>query len=104
MKVKYLLFAGLVLPATPALAQNAQTSTSQPIVVTGRGLDQTPATPAYDVQEIGRDQIVSTTSPGSSNSAVRTAAPRTRRRKASPCARSAAMPPAARSCCSTACR
>jgi outer membrane receptor protein involved in Fe transport len=62
MKVKYLLLASLALPGAPALAQDAAASGSQQIVVTGRGLDQTPATPAYDVQQIGRDEIVSTSS------------------------------------------
>ena len=61
MKVKYLLLAGLAFPAAPALAQDAAPA-SQQIVVTGRGLDQTPATPAYDTQQIGRDEIVSTSS------------------------------------------
>ena len=62
MKVKYLLLASFALPGAPALAQDAQAPTSQQIVVTGRGLDQTPATPAYDTQEIGREDIVSTAS------------------------------------------
>lgn len=62
MKVKYLLLTGLVLPAAPALAQDAAAPASQQIVVTGRGLDQTPATPAYDTQEIGREAIVSSSS------------------------------------------
>jgi outer membrane receptor protein involved in Fe transport len=66
MKVKFFLLASLVLPAGPALAQDANANgtaaANEPIVVTGRGLDQTPATPAYDVQQIGRDEIVSTAS------------------------------------------
>ena len=62
MKLKYLAVAGFALPAAPALAQDAGTPASQQIVVTGRGLDQTPATPAYDTQQIGRDEIVSTAS------------------------------------------
>ena len=33
-----------------------------PIIVTGRGLGDTPATPAYDVQEIGRDRIAASPS------------------------------------------
>jgi outer membrane receptor protein involved in Fe transport len=57
-----LLLAGLALPTAPVAAQDASAPANQPIVVTGRGLDQTPATPAYDVQQIGRDQIVSTAS------------------------------------------
>lgn len=42
----------------PALAEEA----GEPIVVTGRGLDDTPATPAYDVQDIGRDRLTTSTS------------------------------------------
>jgi outer membrane receptor protein involved in Fe transport len=44
----------LALLAVPAAAQDTPV-----IVVTGRGLEQTPATPAYDVLEIDRDKIVS---------------------------------------------
>jgi outer membrane receptor protein involved in Fe transport len=66
MKVRYLLLASLALPAAPALAQDANGGNPPPpapqIVVTGRGLDQTPATPAYDVQQIDRQAIVSTSS------------------------------------------
>jgi len=63
MRVKYFLLAGLALPAAPALAQDAQPAAAAPeIVVTGRGLDQTPATPAYDVQQIDRQDIVTTSS------------------------------------------
>jgi outer membrane receptor protein involved in Fe transport len=64
MKLKYLLLATLTLPTAPALAQDAGATkpADQPIVVTGRGLDRTPATPAYDVQQIRRDEIVSTAS------------------------------------------
>ena len=32
------------------------------IVVTGRGLEETPATPAYDVQTINREELVTTAS------------------------------------------
>jgi outer membrane receptor protein involved in Fe transport len=65
MKLKYLVLAAVAMPTAPALAQDAGAASStpaQPIVVTGRGLDQTPATPAYDVQQIDRDTIVSTSS------------------------------------------
>jgi outer membrane receptor protein involved in Fe transport len=55
-------FLSLGLLATalpvPALAGAAD----EPIVVTGRGLDDTPATPAYDVQEIGRERLMSSAS------------------------------------------
>ena len=46
----------LLSPAclSPACAH----SPAQAIVVTGGGLDATPATPAYDVHEIGRERIV----------------------------------------------
>lgn len=44
----------MLLPFTPAMAQEGPV-----IVVTGRGLEQTPATPAYDVIELDRDKIVS---------------------------------------------
>lgn len=65
MKIKCLLLATLALPAAPALAQDAGTASAgngEQIVVTGRGLDESPATPAYDTQVIGRDQIVSSAS------------------------------------------
>jgi vitamin B12 transporter len=53
MRFKCLLLASLALPA-PVLAQDDPV-----IVVTGRGLEQTPATPAYDVIVLEREQIVS---------------------------------------------
>ncbi len=40
--------------ATPAIAQEVPRS---PIVVTGRGLEDTPATPAYSVHDLDREQI-----------------------------------------------
>jgi outer membrane receptor protein involved in Fe transport len=48
------LAAALVSPAT---AQAQEAEPSQPIVVTGRGLADTPASPAYNVVEIGRDRL-----------------------------------------------
>ena len=39
-----------------------QKSPDGPIVVTGRGLEATPATPAYGVQEIARDRLTSSAS------------------------------------------
>jgi len=48
--------AALVLIPLPALAQE------QPIVVTGTGLADTPATPAYDVTLIDRDALTATAS------------------------------------------
>ena len=41
----------------PASAEGSDAGTANEIVVTGKGLDDTPATPAYDVQQIDRDQI-----------------------------------------------
>ncbi len=44
-------------------AQQSEESVGRPIiVVTGQGLGETPATPAYDVQKIDRDRIVTATS------------------------------------------
>jgi outer membrane receptor protein involved in Fe transport len=48
------LAAALVSHAT---AQAQEAEPSQPIVVTGRGLADTPASPAYNVVEIGRDRL-----------------------------------------------
>ncbi len=62
MKLKYLALAVVAIPGAPALAQDADSGPAPVIVVTGRGLPETPATPAYDTQEIGRDAIVSTSS------------------------------------------
>lgn len=59
MSPKYFAFAPLLLSAGPALAQEAGFDPDV-IVVTGRGLPETPATPAYDTQVLERDQIVST--------------------------------------------
>lgn len=53
-RLRYLALAPLAWPIAPAMAQDAPV-----IVVTGRGLEQTPATPAYDVIELEREQIVS---------------------------------------------
>src|SRR5688500_6952615 len=58
MRFKYLALASIapvsIIGPAPALAQD-----SPVIVVTGRGLEATPATPAYDVIELEREQIVS---------------------------------------------
>lgn len=56
-RVSLALIVSLAVPVT-ALAQESQPDASQ-IVVTGRGLDETPAAPAYDVQILPRDQITS---------------------------------------------
>jgi vitamin B12 transporter len=60
-KFRFLLAAALVLQAAPALAQDVEPEADDDeIVVTGQGLEETPATPAYDVQTIERDALVST--------------------------------------------
>lgn len=49
-----------LLLGVPAHAEDRPNDMPGPaIVVTGRGLEETPATPAYDTQEIGRESIVS---------------------------------------------
>ena len=58
MRLKYLVPVASLLPFAVPLAPAMAQETSV-IVVTGRGLEQTPATPAYDVIEIERDKIVS---------------------------------------------
>ena len=57
MRLKYFALAPLVIPFAAVQAQEAPV-----IVVTGRGLEQTPATPAYGTVEIERDKIVSSAS------------------------------------------
>ncbi|MBV1690575.1 TonB-dependent receptor [Novosphingobium sp. G106] len=52
--------ATLAFPAV-ASAETADSPASD-IVVTGRGLEETPATPAYDISEIGRERINSSAS------------------------------------------
>ncbi|ABC62111.1 TonB-dependent receptor plug domain-containing protein [Erythrobacter litoralis] len=54
-------FLALVLTA-PAFAQEADEESDDVIIVTGEGLPETPAEPAYSVREIARDQIVTTPS------------------------------------------
>lgn len=48
--------------ATRAAAQEAGESPRGPIIVTGRGLGEGPATPAYDVETIARDRLSSSAS------------------------------------------
>jgi outer membrane receptor protein involved in Fe transport len=57
MRLRYLASLPVLFCSVPALAQQAPV-----IVVTGQGLGQTPATPAYDVIDLDRDQIVSSAS------------------------------------------
>ena len=49
--------AFVALLAAPGWADPAEPAPSAPIVVTGRGLAETPATPAYDVTELDRDDL-----------------------------------------------
>jgi outer membrane receptor protein involved in Fe transport len=58
MRLKYLALAAAAVPIAPAAAQQAAQDTPV-IVVTGQGLEQTPATPAYDVITLDRAKIVS---------------------------------------------
>ena len=53
------LLAGTALACALALPLSAQEAEAPVIVVTGEGLDETPATPAYDQQVIDREQLVS---------------------------------------------
>lgn len=53
------LLAGTALACALALPLSAQEAKAPVIVVTGEGLDETPATPAYDKQIIDREQLVS---------------------------------------------
>lgn len=48
--------------ASPAKGQDTEQEEQPVIVVTGRGLEETPATPAYATQEISRETLVSTAS------------------------------------------
>src|SRR6186713_2233104 len=59
MRLKYLALAAAAWPVAPAVAQQAAQPSAPVIVVTGQGLEQTPATPAYDVIELDREKIVS---------------------------------------------
>jgi outer membrane receptor protein involved in Fe transport len=56
-RLKYLALASVVAPVAAAQAQQAPE-----IVVTGQGLEPTPATPAYSVVEIDREKIVTSAS------------------------------------------
>jgi outer membrane receptor protein involved in Fe transport len=57
-----LLALGAAVAAFPTLALADEAAPQAPIVVTGRGLADTPAVPAYDVQEIGRERITTSAS------------------------------------------
>ncbi|WP_338465652.1 TonB-dependent receptor [Novosphingobium sp. ZN18A2] len=50
-------FVSLIALVASAGVAHADEADEQPIIVTGYGLDDTPATPAYDVQVIDKDQI-----------------------------------------------
>jgi outer membrane receptor protein involved in Fe transport len=69
--LRFLLAAPVLLAAVPAIAQDTgkadknsaadkADSSRNEIVVTGKGLDETPAAPAYDVQVLDRDEVVTT--------------------------------------------
>ncbi|HEY8604834.1 TonB-dependent receptor plug domain-containing protein [Tsuneonella suprasediminis] len=51
----------IAVPA-PALAEEASGDSSPPIIVTGKGLSDTPATPAYDTRRIEREVLATTAS------------------------------------------
>jgi len=54
-------FSALAAPATAQSVEGDRDDPNRPvIVVTGAGLEDTPATPAYDTQVIEREQLVST--------------------------------------------
>lgn len=59
MSPRYLAIAPMLLSTVPAFAQGTAYD-REVIIVTGQGLPETPATPAYDIQVLERDQIVST--------------------------------------------
>ena len=62
MTIRFMLLACVASLALPATAMAEDADNPNVIIVTGRGLDQTPATPAYDVVDIPREQIVATAS------------------------------------------
>ena len=57
-----LLTLGAVAMAVPSAALAEEAGPQAPIVVTGRGLNETPATPAYGTRELSRERITSTAS------------------------------------------
>ena len=58
MRTSRLIALPLVLAPLTAYAAEAEQEPSTPIVVTGHGLGETPATPAYDVQVLDRDALL----------------------------------------------
>jgi vitamin B12 transporter len=104
MRLRYLAWASLVAPVSQAAAQQEPPV----IVVTGRGLEQTPATPAYDVIELDRETIVAGSSGRIEDVLLNVAGfqqfRRSDSRSSNPSAQGAATPPAARWSCSTRCR
>ncbi|MDE8652400.1 TonB-dependent receptor [Novosphingobium album (ex Liu et al. 2023)] len=56
------LSAAMLAALAPWAARAEEAAPLSPIVVTGRGLDDTPATPAYDVTEIGREVLTTSAS------------------------------------------
>lgn len=61
MTARFALLActACIVLSTPAFAEDANNN-GNVIIVTGRGLAETPATPAYDTVNISREQVVST--------------------------------------------
>ncbi len=60
LSLRLVLAAASLVLTCPALAEEA--TSEKPIVVTGRGLGDTPATPAYDAVDIGRERLVASAS------------------------------------------
>lgn len=56
------LIAASLIPALPALAREDDGPPAPTIIVTGHGLEDTPATPAYDVKEIERERVTTSAS------------------------------------------
>ncbi|MFC4256757.1 TonB-dependent receptor [Altererythrobacter xixiisoli] len=63
MRIPLLLLSAIAVPAVPAMAQDADVEDDRNVIIVhGRGLTQTPATPAYDVIELDRNTVTSTAS------------------------------------------
>jgi len=61
--LQFHVLSAFFLPFTAVHAQQSAQPAERPvIIVTGQGLDETPATPAYDVQKIDRNQITAAAS------------------------------------------
>jgi outer membrane receptor protein involved in Fe transport len=62
IRIRSLLALGVGALAAPIFSSPAIAEDGEPIMVTGRGLGDTPATPAYDVQDIARERVTSSAS------------------------------------------